>query len=401
METSCRKDRQLEARWIYRCWYLTVLVLLIWASFVDASEIFVTNSDELSAAIKDLKAGDTVVLAPGEFRGPVRLIGLKGTEDHPVVLRGRDPRNPPIISGGGLEGIQIRNCSYVTVRSVMVREFSANGINIDDGGSYESPSHHIRLESVSILETGPQGNCDALKMSGVDDFEVRGCRFAGWGGSAIDMVGCHDGVVEECHFEGKTGYSQYNGVQMKGGSCGILIKKCFFRNAGQEAVKIGGHTGLKWFRPQGVPYEAKNIEIAGNRIVRSKVSVSWIAAVDGSAHHNTIVFPMKFVLRITQGDRKENFLPCSNGVFASNLIVFQSKLRRLIGIDAGTLPQTFRFYRNAWFQVDGEFDRELPVEEQVGVYQVDPQLDDFDSPTMTIRSGNPALRGIGASGYTG
>ena len=50
-------------------------------------------------------------------------------------------------------------------------------------------------------ETGPTGNKDALKLSGVRDFTVRASRFSGWGGSAIDMVACSEGLIESCRFE--------------------------------------------------------------------------------------------------------------------------------------------------------------------------------------------------------
>ena len=59
---------------------------------------------------------------------------------------------------------------------------------------------------MTILETGPKGNHDALKMSGVDHFTVRKCHFEAWGGSGIDMVGCHHGVVEDCTFVGREGF---------------------------------------------------------------------------------------------------------------------------------------------------------------------------------------------------
>ncbi|MHC4302161.1 MAG: right-handed parallel beta-helix repeat-containing protein [Planctomycetota bacterium] len=55
-------------------------------------------------------------------------------------------------------------------------------------------------------------------MSGVDHFVVRRCHFEGWGGSGIDMVGCHNGTVEDCTFTGRRGFSQSNGVQLKGGT---------------------------------------------------------------------------------------------------------------------------------------------------------------------------------------
>ena len=71
-----------------------------------------------------------------------------------------------------------------------------NGINVDDAGDKANPARGIRIEHCSVVDTGGRGNHDALKLSGVDQFVVRGCHFEGWGGSGIDMVGCHDGLIE-------------------------------------------------------------------------------------------------------------------------------------------------------------------------------------------------------------
>ena len=82
-------------------------------------------------------------------------------------------------------------------------------------------SHHVTLESIRVSEIGPRGNYDGIKLSGVQEFVVRGCEVAGWGGQAIDMVGCHQGTIERCLFRGREGFSQTTGVQAKGGSSGV------------------------------------------------------------------------------------------------------------------------------------------------------------------------------------
>jgi hypothetical protein len=80
---------------------------------------------------------------------------------------------------------------------------------------------HIVLEH-DDPEDRANGNHDALKMSGVDHFTVRKCHFEAWGSSAIDMVGCHHGVVEDCTFVGREGFQQDNAVQLKGGTRDVL-----------------------------------------------------------------------------------------------------------------------------------------------------------------------------------
>jgi len=398
MKASPRKDRLCVFKRFWTFCFTVVVVSLVCPSTVDACQILVSNSEEFHQAIKKLEFGTELLIAPGTYRGEIQVNNVSGTADNPIVISGLSPEKPPLIHGGEAFGFHLQDCGYITLRGIVVKGFQGNGINIDDGGTYDTPSHHIHLEDLTILETGPTGNHDALKMSGVDFFVVKNCRFEGWGGSGVDMVGCHHGVVKGCFFEGLADYSQFDGVTMKGGSGEIIVERNFFRNAGRIAVKSGGHTGPKWFRPLGVTYEAKDIEIAGNRIVGGEVTVAWIASVKNRVHNNTIVFPRKFVLLITQGDHDDTFEPCGNASFSENLVVYDSRMNKPMDIGKGALNHKLRFHRNAWFQVDGKGIRELLIEEE-GVYQVDPQLDSFVSPTMTMRSKRAVLKGIGADAY--
>jgi len=52
-------------------------------------------------------------------------------------------------------------------------------MNIDDGGSYDSPASHVVLRNVSFERIGDGGNNDCLKLSGVDHFHVERSRFTG------------------------------------------------------------------------------------------------------------------------------------------------------------------------------------------------------------------------------
>jgi len=205
----------------------------------------VKSSAELRAAVERATPGRVISLAPGTYAPGLRFVGMAGGKDRPIVIEGGDPA--PVFTGGTC-ALHLVDCRYVTLRNLTVKGCSGNGINVDDGGSVDSPAHGIVLENVTVLDTGPTGNHDGIKLSGVDDFAIRRCRVAGWGGSAIDMVGCHRGVVEDCTFEGKAGFSQSSGVQMKGGSRDILVHGCFFRDAGHRSVNVGGSTGLAYFR---------------------------------------------------------------------------------------------------------------------------------------------------------
>ena len=80
---------------------------------------------------------------------------------------------------GGKVAFHFAGCSYVTLRGVKVSGCTGNGINADDGGNAEEPSQGIVFENITIEDIGPKGNRDALKLSGLDHFAVRGCTFSG------------------------------------------------------------------------------------------------------------------------------------------------------------------------------------------------------------------------------
>jgi hypothetical protein len=365
---------------------------------LEADEVFVRNSSEFRKAVRELEPGTTILLAPGSYQGGLYLRGIAGIKEAPVVIRGADPNNPPLFTGSR-QAIQLSDCSYVILSNLKVKGFPTNGINIDDGGSYESPAHHIILENLTILETGPRGNHDALKMSGVDYFQVRHCYFEGWGGSGIDMVGCHHGVVEDCVFVGRKGFSQSNAVQLKGGTEDILVQTCFFKNAGQRSINLGGSTGLQFFRPKVGGYEAKNITIAGNRFVGSVAPVAWVTADGGNVHHNTFILPEKWILRILQETKEPRFKPCHNGIFADNLIIYDSRVRFFVNVGPGTAPETFVFRHNAWHDLNGKRKPSLPTAEKGGLYQVKVEVNEVALSKGTVRIKDNRAKGIGTEGY--
>jgi hypothetical protein len=269
------------------------------------------------------------------------------------------------------------DCVYLTLRNLVVRKQTGNGINIDDGGTYETPAHHITLEKLHVADIGPQGNHDAIKLSGVDDLVVRECTVEGWGGQAVDMVGCHRGLIDGCTFRGKPGFSQDTGPQTKGGSREITIRRCRFDNAGARAVNLGGSTGLPFFRPPGALYEAKDITVEGCTFSGSQAPIAYVGVEGAVVRYNTIYHPGKWVLRILQETTEKGFALCGNGCFEHNLMVFRrADVQVFVNVGPHTRPETFKFANNLWFCEDRPEASKpaLPVPENGGVYGVDPRL---------------------------
>ncbi len=385
-----------------------VLTPLLFLAAANAATVEVKDSDGLRRSAREAKAGDVIRLAPGKYAGGVWIENLHGAKGSPVVIEAADANNPPVFEGGS-GGIHIAGCSYVTVRNIAIRGASANGINIDDAGRSDAPAHHITLEGLRISDIGPKGNFDAIKLSGVTDFAVTGCRIEGWGGQSVDMVGCHRGTVERCEFRGKEGFSQSTGPQTKGGCTGITIRRCAFVNAGMRAVNVGGSTGLQFFRPpvldangrltKGEKFEAKDITVDGCSFIGSDAPIALVG-VDGATVKNcTFYRPAKWVLRILQETTEEGFVPCRNGRFENNLIVFRHKdVSVVANIGPGTAPQTFKFERNWWYCEDQPAGSKpyLPAGEKDSVYGKDPRLKDPAKGDLTPQEPAAAKYGAGA-----
>lgn len=363
-----------------------------------AETITIHSSDQLREELKRISSGDTISISPGVYQRSIALKNLHGTVAAPIVIQAADPQNPPIFKGQG-EGLKLSSCSYIKIENLTFHGFSGNGINIDDSGNGKLPSHHIILDNVKVLDTGGKGNQDAIKMSGVTDFILRNCTIEGWGGSAIDLVGCRNGIIEDCTISGKEGFRSGNGIQIKGGSHAILVQNNLFRNAGARTVQIGGLTGKQYFRPAVGDYEAKNITIAGNTFIGSEAQIAWVTAQDSHVHNNLFFLPEKWLGRILQETQDSQFKPSQRGLFERNVVVTDQRVKVFFNVGQGTEPQSFVFRENLWFRPDADNRPNLPVVEKDGVYDVDPMVLGTDAGGLQINSAAAQLQSIGPNGY--
>jgi len=367
-------------------WCLWVIFVLGLAA--DGRVVEVGNDAELRAALARLDAGTTLKVAAGQYRGGLAVRGVER-----LVVEALDPDRPPEFVGGA-NAWQFSRCEGLVVRNIICRGQTGNGLNIDDGGEMNRPVRGVRVEKVTILETGPRGNTDGIKCSGLADLVIEDCRIEGWGGQAIDLVGCRDVVIRRCRIVGREGFSQTTGPQFKGGSENVVIEQCVLVNAGQRPVHAGGSTGFDYFRPPGAKFEARNITIRSNVIVGGDCAAAF-TGVDGAVFEgNMIVHPTRWVFRFLQETRADGFPPCRNVVVRGNVIVLRrAALRADVNVGDATAPETFRFERNWWYAEDSpERSRPaLPGKADGDVHGQNPNLD----PESFLPQNPAALRLLG------
>ena len=347
---------------------------------------------DLAAAAADAQPGDTLFYLAGRHAGGAHVEQLQGSASAPITIMG-DATGESIIEGG-TNAFQLSDPAHLRIMHLVFDGQTGNGVNIDDGGSFETPANNILIAHCTWRGINATGNNDQLKLSGVDYFEIRDCSFrdASPGGSMIDMVGCHYGVITGNRFE--NGGS--NAIQAKGGTHDILISRNGFYNGGQRAINIGGSTGLAYFRPQNADYEATSIMVWANVFTGSMAPIAYVGAVGCAVVHNTMYMPEKWAVRILQENTDPRFQQCGENLFRNNLVVLDSRAAApTFNVGPNTRPQTFALSHNLWYNVDDENWQgpNTPVVDALCIIGSDPLLamPGMSGGNFTPGSGSPAI----------
>ena len=348
----------------------------------------------IGAAARMATPGTEVRVAAGTY--PAQNLGTgQGEEGAPIAFVADGDVTIDASSGTGWA---MQDAAWVVIEGFTIADAMVHGMNLDDGGDYSTPAHHLVLRDLTVRDAGSGGNNDCIKMSGVDDFWLIGNEISGCDrGEAVDMVGCHRGVITGNHVHDVV----QNGVQAKGGSADTLIHGNLFEDIPGRAVNAGGSTGLAFFRPDDAPHEAARIRVQSNVFVRvggmSGASIAYVGCDACSFVHNTIVEPQTWIARILQESTDARFVPSRDGVFANNIIVLNTAdLRTWVNVGGGTSPETFTFANNLWFALDEDaswsgptFSDGIPPETGA-IIQMDPQMVDRAGGDYRLMPGSPA-----------
>lgn len=372
------------------------LITLLWVPYVLWCQPITVGAGgdfaTLAAAESSISAGDTVLILNGIYsNGAQFLENLHGSNLSPIVIRAANVHQA--IFRGGSEAIHLVNCSYLELHGLVIEQQTSNGINIDDGGDYSTPTHHISILNCIFQNMAGSGNNDLLKLSGLDDFLIKNCSFLNGseGGSGIDMVGCHQGVIEDNYFD-QAGSS---GIQAKGGTQFIRIQRNILKDMVQRAINLGGSTGLQYFRPPlpnpiSNAFEAADLEVYSNVFIGSWSPVAFVGCVRVKVINNTFYKPENWAIRILQETTDPGFLPCGDNEFRNNIVYLSQDITE-VNIGPDTDEASFTFTNNLWYnESGGTWSPVLPVVDSNQVI-ADPQFTDTNAEDFSLPNNSPAV----------
>ncbi len=348
----------------------------------------------IRAAADRATPGTRVNVAAGTYP-PIALGRVQGEATRPIAFVARGAVTIEARRGAGWA---MSDAAYVVIEGFTIQNAASHGMNLDDGGTFDTPAHHLVLRNLTIRNAGSGGNHDCIKLSGVDDFWVLASDVSGCDrGEIIDMVGCHRGVISGNLFHDTVA----SGVQAKGGSADILMHGNRFENIAGRAVNAGGSTGFPYFRPMDAPHEAARIRVLGNVFVRNGqqggAAVAYVGCDACVFAHNTVIEPRRWVARILQETTDPRFVRSRRGLFVNNLVVFaEGDLSTYVNVGSNTSPETFTFGNNAWFATDRAawtgpvLGGGIPAE-RGSLVQRDPQLVDLAGGNYRPRASSPLI----------
>ena len=104
----------------------------------------------------------------GTYPGGLFIEDLKGTASKWITIKNAPDQT--VIFEGGSNAIHFVEPEYLHFSGLIFQYQTGNGVNLDDGGTYDTPAHDIIFENCTFRDMSASGNNDLLKLSGLDYF---------------------------------------------------------------------------------------------------------------------------------------------------------------------------------------------------------------------------------------
>ena len=116
----------------------------------EPSQVCLVRDDaQLRAALKHLRPGTVLRIAPGTYQPGVSVSNAHGMPEQPIIIEGLDPRSPPLFEGGK-EALHLSDVSHIQLRWLHCRGQHGHAINMDEAANSDTPCRHVTLAHVQV-----------------------------------------------------------------------------------------------------------------------------------------------------------------------------------------------------------------------------------------------------------
>jgi poly(beta-D-mannuronate) lyase len=155
----------------------TIIILLL-VNILNATDYYVTSTQEISSAMAVAQPGDTLTMANGVWQNSNIVFSGNGEEGNPILLRAE---TPGFVNLTGVAKLRIAG-SYLVVDGLRFINGYSNGeaiIEFRNGSS--NLAHHSRLTNTGIINNNPESLSTSYKWVSIYGTynEVDHCYFKG------------------------------------------------------------------------------------------------------------------------------------------------------------------------------------------------------------------------------
>ncbi len=139
-----------------------------------AADIYAAPSD-YKAKLTELRPGDTLYLAPGEYTRNLNLTGLHGRAGEPITITGPQAGQAVFGATSGANTVNLQDASYLVIRRLVLDGRGKVVDAIKAGGRERLPVHNITIEYCKIIGYGAAREVVAINTKAPAwDWVVRG-----------------------------------------------------------------------------------------------------------------------------------------------------------------------------------------------------------------------------------
>lgn len=241
---GAQRDRQLPR---VAC-SIALAVLLVFSS-AQAATIDLFPGESFESAVESLGPGDLLIVHEGTYSDSGRIsITVHGTPQAPVVIKGADGEDMPVITRPASAAVQntinIEGASNLQLTRLEIIGNGGDGINmnsapsfitldnleihdVDVGINFRSSMHHITVRRNHIHHTGA--------LNGTGEGMYVGCNDA--------TCSVSESLIENNWVHDTTNSTQGDGIEVKLGSHSNVVRDNVIHDTGYPCILVYGTTG--------------------------------------------------------------------------------------------------------------------------------------------------------------